>query len=280
MPFYSIKKYIKNRLPPRILDLLAALNYQGSKSRFRNMTIEEVFSQIYRTNQWGKNKETRSWPGSSTEQTKKLIDTLDILFANLQIQTILDIPCGDFNWIRNLELSTLQYIGADIVKDIILQNKSAYETEKIQFEHKDLTKDFLPKTDLVINRDCLVHFCFDDIKKAITNVINSNSTYLLTTTFPRQTHNYDIVTGDWRPINLQLSPFYFPKPLQMITETFEPEFEKENKGKALALWAVADLKLLTRFAKWSPCNEHYSEMLWLMLFLLWPRTNLLRVWFW
>jgi SAM-dependent methyltransferase len=214
------------------------------------MTIEEVFSQIYHTNQWG-NEETPSGPGSSIDQTKSLVENLNLLIANLRIQTVLDIPCGDFNWIRNLDLRTLQYTGADIVKDLILRNKATYETKRIQFEHRDLTKDFLPQTDLVINRDCLVHFCFNDIEKAITNIIISKSTYLLTTTFPGQTHNYDIVTGDWRPINLQLPPFDFPKPLQMITESFEAEFEKYNRGKALALWKIADLKLLPRFAKGS-----------------------------
>ena len=69
----------------------------------------------------------------------------------------------------------------------------------------------------------------------------SKSTYLLTTTFKKQSVNYDIVTGDWRPINLLKKPFNFPKPIMVIEENSPKGYKKEWRGKSLSLWRISDL---------------------------------------
>jgi hypothetical protein len=46
----------------------------------------------------------------------------------------------------------------------------------------DLTRDPLPKVDLVLCRDCLVHLSFDDIYESLDNLRRSGSMLLLTTT--------------------------------------------------------------------------------------------------
>ncbi len=49
--------------------------------------------------------------------------------------------------------------------------------------------------------------------------------------------NHDISTGGWRPINLMLPPFTFPRPIRSIHEKF---FEKDY-DKNLYLWKISDL---------------------------------------
>jgi hypothetical protein len=51
--------------------------------------------------------------------------------------------------------------------------------------------------------------------------------------------NHDILTGQYRPINLLLRPFFFPEPVRMIYEDV-PEGEI-NTGKTLSLWKVSDI---------------------------------------
>ena len=162
------------------------------------------------------------------------------MFNDLNISTMLDIPCGDFYWMKNIELSNIDYTGADIVKEMIQNNIDKYGGDCIRFRHMNLIKGELPKVDLVFCRDCLVHFSFGDIFLALDNVYNSQSEFFLTTTFTGRKENYDIATGDWRPLNLEIAPFMFPKPLRIINEGCK-ELDGAYEDKSLGLWRIADI---------------------------------------
>lgn len=95
----------------------------------------------------------------------------------------------------------------------------------------------MPKSDIVIIRDCLVHFSYEDIFNAIKNIKSSGSKYLLTTTFTNNHFNHDIVTGHWRRLNLLEKPFNFPSPILVINENCT-EGNGESKDKSMALWEI------------------------------------------
>jgi len=46
----------------------------------------------------------------------------------------------------------------------------------------------------------------------LRNIRRSGSAYLLVTTFPDRKENVDIITGNWRPLNMEKPPFNFPRP--------------------------------------------------------------------
>jgi len=238
-----MKQRIKRIIPTIILDYLSKVNYTKVKSRFKGFKTEEVFTEIYLNNYWG-NAESISGVGSSLNYTRKIIPELNRVFKELDVDHLLDVPCGDFNWMKEVDLSTINYLGMDIVKEIIQQNKSKYEKDRMQFDYKDVIKDQLPQSDLILIRDCFVHFSFEDIHQSLYNIYASKSQYLMMTTFSKQTLNYDITTGDWRPINFMKPPFNFPEPILSIEEHYDPKFKKEAKGKALAIWRIDDLKTL------------------------------------
>jgi hypothetical protein len=106
----------------------------------------------------------------------------------------------------------------------------------------DLTSSPLPPADLLLCRDCLVHLSLTDARRALANIRRSDITYLLTTTFPAEPTNVDVVTGDWRPLNLQRPPFGFPEPLELLVEGCT-EQQGLFADKSLGLWRVADLPL-------------------------------------
>ena len=111
----------------------------------------------------------------------------------------------------------------------------------------DLTRDALPPADLLLCRDCLVHLSYADIRRALANVARSGIPYVLTTTFPGAKANEDIVTGDWRVINLEAAPFGFPPPLHLLNEGCT-EAGGLFADKSLGLWrteALARLPWLT-----------------------------------
>ena len=159
-----------------------------------------------------------------------------------KIKSIFDIPCGDFNWFRNLDLSGISYTGGDIVKKIISNNKKMYSTGDIRFIDFNLLEDDVLKTDLVFCRDCLVHFSFDDINKALTGIKKSGSIYLMTTTFPDEKVNDDIPTGGWRPINLEMQPFNFQSPILLLNENCT-EMNGAFKDKSLGLWKIDSIDI-------------------------------------
>ncbi|MCP5107879.1 MAG: class I SAM-dependent methyltransferase [bacterium] len=208
-------------------------------SKFRDKPIEEVFTNIFQRQFWDLNKgeESISGPGSSIEQTAEIRKEIARLLIDYKIKSIVDIPCGDFNWMKQLDLTGIKYTGADIVKELIRENNKQYSNEKISFVNLDLTNDQLPACDLIICRDCLVHFSFRDIQRAVENIINSGSKYLLTTTFVEQEANEDTVTGGWRPINLEKAPFNFPPPLHAIDENCT-EMNGAFKDKSLSLFKI------------------------------------------
>lgn len=203
------------------------------------LTTEDIFTNIYKQNTW-RGTQSVSGVGSELDQTTNLIKELPVLFKDLQISTMLDIPCGDFNWMNRVSLNGVNYIGADIVKALIRHNEK-YRTPEVTFICADLITDTLPKVDLVFSRDCLVHLSYADIFRALRNICESGSTYLLTTTFPRRTENWDIETGEWRVLNFEIEPFSFPAPLRIIVEGCT-EDEGMYNDKSLALWRISDLK--------------------------------------
>ncbi len=200
--------------------------------------MQTLFEKIYSLHSWY-DEESISGPGASLKQTETVRSLLPGLIKELQIKTILDIPCGDFNWMKEVDLTSYFYTGADIVQDIINHNKSKYNSPRKEFIWADITSSPLPKADLLLCRDCLVHFSFIDINRATTNIKKSGSKFLLTTTFPGRT-NEDINTGYWRPVNLEASPFSFPKPIQLYHENCTEEGGRYS-DKSLGLWRITDI---------------------------------------
>jgi ubiquinone/menaquinone biosynthesis C-methylase UbiE len=66
---------------------------------------------------------------------------LPILIKQLQVKKVLDAPCGDFNWMKEIHKNIESYIGVDIVEELIDRNKRKYTSQNIQFYHSDITKD-------------------------------------------------------------------------------------------------------------------------------------------
>ncbi len=235
-----LKTFIKSFLPRYFVDLYHRNNHKKENSYFVKMAPPDVFHYIYKNNIWN-NPESVSGPGSTLKRTINLRNDLKQLFTSLSIHEIIDLPCGDFNWMKEVDLSSFRYLGLDLVPELIEVNKSKYESENIHFKVANLLLDSIPYADLIFCRDCLVHFSYDHIEKSIHNMKLSGSKYLLTTSFTTPKINYDITTGDWRPINLQIKPFFFPKPLVSIPDE-HPDYTSDL-GKIVGLWDLQEIKL-------------------------------------
>ena len=222
-----VKAFVKARFPR------AVATYREAREALQRPPLKKVFSDIYRQNLW-KDPESVSGRGSTVARASRLISRLPSLLKELEAESLLDAPCGDFNWMRHVELGAVRYVGADIVPDLIVRNRRLYGGEGRTFLLLDLTKDRLPRADVVLCRDCLIHLSFARIRTAVANFKRSGATYRACTTHTSVRENTDCPDGGWRSVNLERPPFNFPRPLQLFVED-------EELGKCLGVGRLRDL---------------------------------------
>src|SRR5688500_14681641 len=144
-------------------------------------TNETLFSRIHQENLW-ENSESVSGRGSTVARTEVIRRELASLLEELGARSLFDAACGDFNWMQHVALPGVDYMGADVVPELVACNRSLYEGGQRSFVVLDITRDQLPAVDVILCRDCLIHLSNADINNAIANFKRSKSTFLLATT--------------------------------------------------------------------------------------------------
>jgi hypothetical protein len=211
--------------------------YTNAWARVRAVGVDGVFSRIYQDNSWGSD-ESISGPGSTIEYTKNIREEIPRIIHRLGVKQILDAPCGDYNWFRLIERGEdVSYIGGDIVERLVISNQKKYGNDYTRFVRLDIINDEFPKADLWLCRDCLMHLSNNDVLKVIRNFLNNNIRYLLASTYTECTRNRNTPTGvRARPLNLELPPFSFCKPILSIRDWIEG-----YPVRQLALWEKRQL---------------------------------------
>lgn len=215
------------------------LSHADPKHLRRDRETTDLFSRIFRDNLWQETS-SRSGPGSGLIQTSVIRTALPALLNEWGVRSMLDLPCGDFNWMRHVDLPVDQYIGADIVPEITARNRLEFGSDFRTFVTLDARTATIPRVDLILCRDGLVHLSFEDAMLTLANFKRSGATYLLATTFPDHLTNTPIATGEWRPLNLERPPFSLPEPTVVLNEGCT-EGNGQYVDKSLALWLLADL---------------------------------------
>lgn len=200
----------------------------------KGSNIGERFKNIYEIGAWvhKSNQKSLSGLGSENINTANVINELPILLNNIDCEILTDIGCGDWNWMSDVKLSC-NYIGVDIVPDVISANK-CYENDKVKFILANAVEDKIPRSDAILCREVLFHLSFHDSKKMIDN-IKKSATWLIATTDQSIWFNSDIDTGDFRNINLQISPYNFPSPEKIISDN------SLSSGRILGVWKISNL---------------------------------------
>lgn len=222
----SLRMRIKSWISeiPLLHDLALKLVSRGS-----------IFSRAYKSRAWGSD-ESGSGIGSERGATVALREYLPELFKRLGVVSFLDAPCGDWNWMRLVDLQGVDYTGVDVVPEVIARNQAAYERDGVRFQVADLTRDELPRADLILCRDCWVHLSFRDAASMLENFRRSGATWLLVSNSPQALENRNQLTGwAWRHLNLRKPPFSFPAAIGARKDHYA------EHGFEITLWRIADL---------------------------------------
>ena len=203
--------------------------------------LRSRFTRIYRSNSWG-GSESVSGVGSDSDQTDQLKLQLPLILKDLGVETFLDLPCGDLNWLKSVDLGSISYTGADIVPQLISDLRTRFVNSNKKFICLDATRENPGIHDAIFSRDMLVHLSYKDILRTLKIFKNSGSQYLLMTHFTGPRIFRDTEIPSWQPINFTVAPFYFPPPIRILDEQCS-EAHGAFADKSIAVWRLADLIL-------------------------------------
>lgn len=231
-------RYQKNdEWHPKVTTTLLPDSCNPPESAFNSIYINGVWNKggklhpadyFYNNAKWPpKKRQSSSGLGSNLGAlTEKSLQFLREAIQEHHVETMIDLPCGDVNWIfDSLETDTLKlYLGLDIADVVIGVNAQRFlhHSNKL-FRHWDgsscpLPKYILPQDaqqsehsfDLIHSRDVLQHLPLDQSLPYLCHVFSSGAKLFMTTTYPNAT-NRDIKQGDWFENNLEAPPFNLPK---------------------------------------------------------------------
>lgn len=170
------------------------------------------------------NIESVSGFGSSKNAAKDIIHHLPIIINKFKIETIIDVPCGDWNWMKEIDLSSVTYLGLDIIDDLIKENNKKYSKENVSFKKFNAIINQIDYADLIISRDFLFHLSWDNANIFLKMLKRSKSKYLLTTTFDDIKENTDLninqKNAGWgfRKINVEKEPYNLKNSVYQFSE--------------------------------------------------------------
>lgn len=208
------------------------------REHLAGMSLAERFGAIHQLGIYH-GGESLSGPGSSLAETAAVREALPGLLRRHGITSLLDVPCGDHHWMSTLDLAGIDYVGADIVPELVAQNEARFAGRR--FMVLDATRDPLPAVNLVFCRDLLIHLANADIARLLRNVAASGAGWLLTSHYASRGSNPEITSGDFRPVNLCAPPFSLPSPAETLVEHCT-EAEGAFADKCLGLWPVGVIR--------------------------------------
>jgi 2-polyprenyl-3-methyl-5-hydroxy-6-metoxy-1,4-benzoquinol methylase len=169
--------------------------------------------------------ETPCGYGSTIVGTSTVRAELRQMLDRLGITSLLDAPCGDFNWLATVDLNGLAYIGIDSSTT----NLSTARTRapNMDFRFADIVSDPMPTTDAVLCRDFLQHLPTLMAVKALQNITLSACGWLLATSHNNSVNGDIAMAGRFRPLNLRAAPFFFPDPEDSI---------QDGPGRIIGAW--------------------------------------------
>ena len=179
---------------------------------FSEPSHEDVFSSIYQNKVWGVNEEGEGFSGggSLVENAQPYMDFLVKFMKEHEIQSVVDVGCGDWEFSRHIDWSGIDYFGYDVVPFVIEKNIKRYGAPNIHFAFANMVSQDLPKADLLLCKHVLQHLSNKDISAFISQFSKYKYCLITNEVYPHilAGDNRDIATGGCHKVDLSSSPFY------------------------------------------------------------------------
>jgi hypothetical protein len=205
------------------------------------MNNQDVFTKIYKQRIWGNGTpdSPSSGDGSLPEMSLPYLQFVQNSIQNNEIESVFDFGHGDWTMWRDYKFENVSYLGIDIAEGLSERVGAIYENPTRKFLHSsELTKGF-PAADLFISKEVFQHLSNPDVTAILEQLtsfkylILCNGCYSGSLFFNRlkfrlqirnrlrrilhwgnpfypvkpPKNNSEIVSGDFRGIDLEQSPF-------------------------------------------------------------------------
>jgi SAM-dependent methyltransferase len=242
------KPLLKRVLPIRTRQWLHEVNIKRSDGKLQALGRAELFDAVYRERMWGGTPDQASGWGSHGEHSSEYVDFVRDFIARNNIQSILDIGCGDFQIGSRICGSVSRYIGVDVSRFIIDRNTTVFgDLGNVRFMALDVCADRLPQVDLITIREVLQHLSNADIALALNNIEQSLARFALVTEHlpaPRvlRAPNLDKPRGPnirnpyGSGVFIQLAPFN--RPAQAVLTVKHPSYAGAPSHLVTTLWKL------------------------------------------
>ena len=172
--------------------------------------MQDAFSIIYKSNTWG----FGSGLGSLPRWTRPYQQFLQMFMRENNIKTVVDVGCGDWQFSRLIDWSAVDYLGLDVVPEVIKKNRSRYAAPNVRFELAPERFADISSADLLLVKDVLQHFPTDAVHRFVKEVLGRFRFALVTNCIEPASHrNREIEVGGFRPLDLREAPFNYPAPV-------------------------------------------------------------------
>jgi hypothetical protein len=134
------------------------------------------FQNVYKHEWWGREDTSKFYSGVGSRgpaaafYVERMAELLKKHAEELgRPLTIVDIGCGDFHVACNLleKVPDCNYIGCDIVPEVIAHNAATYANNRVRFQTLDAVRDSFPEGDVCLIRQVLQHLPNADILKIV-----------------------------------------------------------------------------------------------------------------
>jgi hypothetical protein len=147
----------------------------------------QMFRGVYCAGSWGSQSGELyfSGIGSVGEPSKVYVDAMAPIIAELarvlgDQTTIVDLGCGDFGVGDSLlrRLSSVRYVGCDIVPEVIAANTRRYATRNVSFMCMDIVTQELPPGSIYLVRQVFQHMPNGDIARVLAKLRDRENVYV------------------------------------------------------------------------------------------------------
>jgi len=130
-----------------------SLTGEGSLASSTRDLAANPFSNIYASDAWTMG----SGPGSLHAVNRPFIDFLTNFIHNNDVHSIVDFGCGDWQYMKSVDLSGVRYLGLDVVDDVLSMVRKRHGRSNISFARTPENLADIPEGDLIIFKDVLIH---------------------------------------------------------------------------------------------------------------------------
>jgi len=202
--------------------------------------MRETFSNIYRKNLWGDGslENPLSGDGSNPTTAKPYVDFVKKSIQEFSIQSVLDIGHGDWAMWKDFDFAGVDYTGVDVADNISNELDIRFGNNTRRFRQIGDDENF-PKAQMLITKEVLQHLSNSQVSSILDRIYDFEVLIICNGYYPKRLlfvqllnwlqprtrfkklirgesplyresfpiNNRDILTGDFRGIDLSKKPF-------------------------------------------------------------------------